>query len=129
MTVNTADDRQSLYVPTPQAVTLVSPSHKSLKTPDAKLNGQIATATEPHSEHLLSAVVEEAGTTAVESPSTATATSIQKSSVNANPPTELRPSDEKIIADILKPEERLRLSKSSDKMPKSTSIHTAMSLD
>ncbi|XP_012265528.2 rapamycin-insensitive companion of mTOR [Athalia rosae] len=41
---------------------------------------------------------------------------------------ELR-SDEKIIAEILKPEERIRISKSSDKLLKTTNTSTAFSLD
>lgn len=41
-----------------------------------------------------------------------------------------RRSDEKIIAEILKPEERIRISKSSDnKLLKVTSTNTAISLD
>lgn len=41
---------------------------------------------------------------------------------------ELR-SDEKIIAEILKPEEKIRVSKSSDKLLKITNTSTAFSLD
>ncbi|XP_003700779.2 rapamycin-insensitive companion of Tor isoform X1 [Megachile rotundata] len=40
-----------------------------------------------------------------------------------------RQSDEKIIAEILKPEERLRLSKSSDRLLKVSGTNTAISLD
>ena len=53
-------------------------------------------------------------------------------SQNKNKETALVPerlSDEKIIAEILKPEERLRVSKSSDKMLKVTGANAAISLD
>lgn len=40
-----------------------------------------------------------------------------------------RRSDEKIIAEILKPEERIRLSKSSDRLLKISGTNTAISLD
>ena len=40
-----------------------------------------------------------------------------------------RLSDEKIIAQILKPAERLQISKSSDKLLKLTGTNTAISLD
>lgn len=40
-----------------------------------------------------------------------------------------RLSDEKIIADILKPEERIKVPKNSDKMLKVTSTNTTISLD
>lgn len=40
-----------------------------------------------------------------------------------------RRSDEKIIAEILKPEERIRLSKSSDRLLKVSGTNTAISLD
>lgn len=40
-----------------------------------------------------------------------------------------RRSDEKIIAEILKPEERIRVSKSSDKLLKVSGTNTAVSLD
>lgn len=40
-----------------------------------------------------------------------------------------RRSDEKIIAEILNPEERIRLSKSSDRLLKISSTNTAISLE
>ena len=44
-------------------------------------------------------------------------------------PTTERLSDEKIIAEILKPEEKIKVSKSSDKMLKVKGTNTAISLD
>lgn len=43
--------------------------------------------------------------------------------------TEERLSDEKIIAEILKPEERIRVAKSSDKILKVTGTNTAINLE
>lgn len=52
----------------------------------------------------------------------------KKKSLEVRPSQERR-TDEKIIAEILKPEERIRLSKSSDRSLKVSGTNTAISLD
>lgn len=131
MTVNAPEDRQSSHVPKPHAAVVVSPSHKLSKTSEAKVNGRLALSTDPQPE-LLSVVTEEtAASMAAESPSAEVIVNSHKSSTGGDMRllVEQRRSDEKIIAEILKPEERMRISKSSDKMLKATGINTAISLD
>ncbi|XP_016844354.1 rapamycin-insensitive companion of mTOR [Nasonia vitripennis] len=131
MTVNAPEDSQSSHVPKTHAAVVVSPSHKQSKPSEAKVNGRLALPTDPQPEHLSVVTEETAATMAAESPSVEFIVNSQKSSTGGDKRllAEQRRSDEKIIAEILKPEERMRISKSSDKMLKATGINTAISLE
>jgi len=106
-----------------------SPRQQLASSAEGKINGRL-TLTEIQTQ--LASVAEE-------SSSTGGGGGGNSESCNAElqrkkKPLEVRPSqerrtDEKIIAEILKPEERIRLSKSSDRSLKVSGTNTAISLD
>lgn len=101
---------------------------------EGKINGRL-TLTEIQTAQLASVTEEGSSTGSGEPCSNKTVhrcNKKQETTVRSPPPaaaaTERR-SDEKIIAEILKPEERIRLSKSSDRSLKVSGTNTAISLD
>lgn len=112
--MNAAADRQPSHVPKSHAAVLVSPSHKLSKTSEAKVNGRLTLSTDPQPDHLSVLTEETVATMAAESPAGGVNVKSQKSSTGGDMHllVEQRRSDEKIIAEILKPEERMRVSRS-----------------
>lgn len=143
MTVNApsdeaSEDTESSHVPIPQAAVVVSPSHKSSKASEMKVNGRLAVALDQQPDQL-SVVNEENAMTISATESPIIVNSQRKSgggggggdsdSVIHSFTSEPRRSDERIIAEILKPEERTRVSKNPERILKATGINTAISLD
>lgn len=142
-----AEIRQPPYVPNPSDTPAVpSPSCTPASKPsEAKVNGRLppAPANDHHQQQQqqLSSLTEEI--TAIETLADCVVLDPKKSSLNLRVLTEShqqhhqqhRRSDEKIIAEILKPEERIRLAtaavaKSSDKMLRpAAAINNAIGLD
>ncbi|XP_014479539.1 PREDICTED: rapamycin-insensitive companion of mTOR [Dinoponera quadriceps] len=103
----------------------VSPHQPVGSLTEGKINGRL-TLTEMQTVQLAS-VAEEGSSASVESCSEGMHRC--KKSTTAIATASDRRSDEKIIAEILKPEERIRLSKSSDRSLKVSGTNTAISLD
>lgn len=106
-----------------------SPRQQSVSPAEGKINGRL-TLTEIQTVQLAS-VAEEGSSADVGGSSESCNAGHQ---CKKKPPEIVRPSqerrtDEKIIAEILKPEERIRLSKSSDRSLKVSGTNTAISLD
>lgn len=103
-------------------------ARQSADSAESKINGRL-TLTEIQTAQLAS--VAEEGSSAGDSgePCNAAMHRCNKKSQETNVRLVERSSDEKIIAEILKPEERIRLSKSSDKSLKVSGTNTAISLD
>lgn len=124
MTVNAPEDRQSPHVPIPHALVTTSSPLKTPNLPEAKVNGRLITSIEVQPDQL--SVVAEENAALSESPFVNSHKSssefsggntLQKSAIEQQ-----RRSDEKIIAEILRPEERMRVTINSDKMLKVTGI-------
>lgn len=102
-----------------------SPRQQSTSPVEGKINGRL-TLTEIQTAQLAS-VAEEGSS--VSSESCNIAHPCKKKPQEIARSMQERRSDEKIIAEILKPEERIRLSKSSDRSLKVSGTNTAISLD
>lgn len=108
-----------------------SPRQQSVSPAEGKINGRL-TLTEIQTAQLAS--VAEEGSSAggggdgSESRNAGHQRKKKPSEVVVRPSQERR-TDEKIIAEILKPEERIRLSKNSDRSLKVSGTNTAISLD
>lgn len=109
-----------------------SPRQQSVNPAEGKINGRL-TLTEIQTAQLAS--VAEEGSSAGGGGDSGGSESCnaghqrkKKHSESVRPSQERR-TDEKIIAEILKPEERIRLSKSSDRSLKVSGTNTAISLD
>jgi len=109
-----------------------SPRQQSVSPAEGKINGRL-TLTEIQTAQLAS-VAEEGSSTGGGSggggcESCSAGHQRKKKSLEVVRPAQERRTDEKIIAEILKPEERIRLSKSSDRSLKVSGTNTAISLD
>lgn len=102
-----------------------SPRQQSTSPAEGKINGRL-TLTEIQTAQLAS-VAEESSS--IGSESCNIAHPCKKKAQEIARSMQERRSDEKIIAEILKPEERIRLSKSSDRSLKVSGTNTAISLD
>jgi len=105
-----------------------SPRQQPICPVEGKINGRL-TLTEIQTAQLASVAEESSSTSGVGGESCNVAHQCKKKPQEVLRPTQERRSDEKIIAEILKPEERIRLSKSSDRSLKISGTNTAISLD
>ncbi|XP_029157454.1 rapamycin-insensitive companion of mTOR [Nylanderia fulva] len=119
--INTEENPLKSPVPSSEA----SPRQQSASPAEGKINGRL-TLTEIQTAQLAS-VAEEGSSAGSESCNIAHP--CKKKSQEIARSMQERRSDEKIIAEILKPEERIRLSKSSDRSLKVSGTNTAISLD
>ncbi|XP_018050285.1 PREDICTED: rapamycin-insensitive companion of mTOR isoform X3 [Atta colombica] len=109
---------------------------QSVSPAEGKINGRL-TLTEIQTAQLASVAEESSsaggggggGGDSGKSESCNTGHQRKKKSLEVVRPSQERRTDEKIIAEILKPEERIRLSKSSDRSLKVSGTNTAISLD
>jgi len=107
----------------------VSPRQQSISSAEGKINGRL-TLTEIQTAQLASVAEENSlASGGISGESCNAAHQYKKKPQEVLHPTQERRSDEKIIAEILKPEERIRLSKSSDRSLKISGTNTAISLD
>lgn len=112
--LNESNEEKPLQSPTPATA-----EPKPLVPSESKINGRLNFSEIEVTQ--LDVVTEEAGG---DSCKTQQCNKVQEVLRNSE-----RLSDEKLIAKILKPEERIRLSKSSDRILKVTGTNSAISLD
>lgn len=107
-----------------------SPRQQSISPTEGKINGRL-TLTEIQTAQLASVAEEgsSAGGGGGSSESCNAGRQRKKKPPEVVRPLQERRTDEKIIAEILKPEERIRLSKNSDRSLKVSGTNTAISLD
>lgn len=107
-----------------------SPRQQSVSPAEGKINGRL-TLTEIQTAQLASVAEEgfSAGGGGGNGESCNAGHQRKKKPLEVVHPSQERRTDEKIIAEILKPEERIRLSKSSDRSLKVSGTNTAISLD
>jgi len=125
--IGTEENPLQSSVPSSEA----SPRQQSVSPAEGKINGRL-TLTEIQTAQLASVAEEGSsagggGNGGCESYSAGHQR--KKKSLEVVRPAQERRTDEKIIAEILKPEERIRLSKSSDRSLKVSGTNTAISLD
>lgn len=119
--IGTEENPLQSSVPSSEA----SPRQQSASPAEGKINGRL-TLTEIQTVQLAS-VAEEGSSASSESCNIAHPYKKKPQEIARS--MQERRSDEKIIAEILKPEERIRLSKSSDRSLKVSGTNTAISLD